>query len=213
MSCDVLLVGDRKPELARQFAHARLRQAAERKAQHVELFARGGEQEIALVAVGIMRAIERAAAVGEAAVDHIVAGGQDAAAEFARRAEQVGELDRPVALDARDRRLARRIALGEAVDHGFLEARLVVEHVMRDADARSDRTRVMDVAAGTAGALPVRRRAVVVELQRDADDVIALRLEQRGRHRRVDAARHRDDDAGVLRPALRIEAVEHRPYL
>ena len=64
----VLLVGDRKTELARQLAHARLRQAAEREAQHVELLARGGEQEIALVAVVVMRAIERAAAVGEAAV-------------------------------------------------------------------------------------------------------------------------------------------------
>ena len=138
-------------------------------------------------------------------------GRQHLRAELARGAEQVGELDRPVALDARHRRLARRIALGEAVDHGFLEARLVVEHVMRDADARGDGARVMDVAPGAAGALAVRGRAMVVELQRHADDVVALGLEQRGRDRGVDAARHRDDDARVLRTALRVEAVEHAP--
>ena len=49
---------------------------------------------------------------------------------------------------------------------------------MRDADALGDRARIMDVAAGAAGALAMGRLAVVVELQRDADDVIALGREQ-----------------------------------
>ena len=146
---------------------------------------------------------------GEAAVDDVVAGRQHLRAEVARGAEQVGELDRAVALDARHRRLARRIAFGEAVDHGFLEARLVVEHVMRDADPLRDRARVMDVAPGAAGALAMRRGAVVVKLQGDADDVIALGLEQGGRHRGIDAAGHGDDDPRVLRTAFGIEAVEH----
>ena len=156
-----------------------------------------------------MRAVERAAAVGEAAVHHIVAGRQHVRAEVARGAEQVGELDRTVALDAGHRRLARRIALGEAVDHRRAEAVLVVEHVMRDADALRDRARVMDVAAGAAGALAVRGGAVIVELQGHADDVIALGLEQGGGDRGVDAARHGDDDARVLRTAFGVEAVEH----
>ena len=76
---------------------------------------------------------------------------------------------------------------------------------MRDADALGDRARIVDVLAGAAGALAVGRLAMVVELQRDADDVIALGLEQRRRDRGIDAARHRDDDAGVLGPALKIE--------
>ena len=67
----------------------------------------------------------------------------------------------------------------------------------------------MDVLAGAAGALAVGRCAMVVELQRHADDVIALGLEQRRRHRRIDAAGHGDDDAGVLRSAFEVEAVEH----
>ncbi len=131
-----------------------------------------------------------------------MAGRQHLGAELARGVEQVVELDRHVAVDAGHRRLARDVALGEAVDHRLLEAALVVEHVMRNADPVGDRARVVDVLAGAAGALAVGRRAVVVELQRDADHVVALGLEQRRRHRRIDAARHRDDDAGVLRPAV-----------
>ena len=53
----------------------------------------------------------------------------------------------------------------------------------------------MNVLAGAAGALAVRRLAMVVELQRDADDVIALLFQQRGDDARIDAAGHGDDDA------------------
>ena len=80
---------------------------------------------------------------------------------------------------------------------------------MRNADPVGDRAGVVDVLAGAAGALAVGRRAMVVELQGHADDVIALGLEQRRRHRQIDAAGHGDDDAGVLRPAFEVEAVEH----
>ena len=80
---------------------------------------------------------------------------------------------------------------------------------MRNADALGDIARVMDVLAGAAGALAMARRAMVVKLQGDADDVVTLRLQQRGRGRGVDAAGHGDDDPGVLRPAFEIETVAH----
>ena len=188
---------------------SRLGHVAERKAQQIELRARGAEQEIALVALFVLGAIERAAAAGQRARGDVVAGRQHLGAELARGAEQVAELDRHVAVDAGHRRLARDVALGEAVDHRLLEAALVVEDVVRNADPVGDRAGVVDVLAGAAGALAVGRRAMVVELQRHADDVIALGLEQRRRHRGIDAAGHGDDDAGVLRAAFEVEAVEH----
>ena len=138
-----------------------------------------------------------------------MAGRQRVGAEVARGLEQVGELDRLVAGDAGHRRLAGEVAVGEAVDHRLAEAALVVEHVVRNAERLGDAARVVDVLAGAAGALAVRRRAMVVELQRDADDVVALGLEQRRDDRGIDAAGHGDDDAGVLRPAMQVEAVEH----
>src|SRR5450759_3299112 len=134
---------------------------------------------------------------------------QHIGAELARGDQQVVEFDRHVAFDARHRRLAGDVALGEAINHCFLEAALVVEHVMRNADALGNAARIIDVLPGAAGALAVGGGAVVVELQRDADHVIALGLEQRGGHRGIDAAGHGDDDTGVLRAAIEIEAVWH----
>ena len=93
------------------------------------------------------------------------------------------ELDRHIAFDAGHRRLAGDVAFGEAVDHRFLEAALVVQHVMRNADALGDAARIIDVLPGAAGALAVGGGAVIVELQRDADHVVAFGLQQRGRHR------------------------------
>ena len=94
------------------------------------------------------------------------------------------------------------------VDHRFAEARFVVEHVMRNAERVGDAARVVDVLAGAAGALAMRRRAVIVELQRDADDVVALALQQRGHDGGIDAARHGDDDARFGRRLLESQTVE-----
>ena len=130
-------------------------------------------------------------------------------AELARGLEQIAKLDRAVALDARHRRLARGVAVGEIVDHRFAKTVLVVQHVMRNADPLGDIAGIVDVLPGAAGALAMGGRAMIVELQRDADDVVAFGLQQRSRHRGIDAAGHGDDDPGVLRTAFEIQTVEH----
>ena len=77
------LVGDGQAHALGDGAHRGLGHAAERKAQIVDLLLRGGEQEIALVAVGIDRAEQRAVRAVGAAAD-VVAGGQRIGAELAR---------------------------------------------------------------------------------------------------------------------------------
>ena len=206
----VVLVGDREGEATRELARLGLAALAQGETQHLKLLARGGEQEIALVALGIARAVEPTSAVRQRPRRDIVTGRQHLGAELARGGEQITEFDRLVALDARHRRLARDIARGEAVDHQFLEAAFVIEHVMGNADALGDRPCVMDVLTGAAGAPAVGGRAVVVELQRHPDDIVALGLEQRRSDRRIDAARHGDDHAGRVRPPLDIECIAHR---
>ncbi len=205
----VVLVGDLEAEAARELAHLGLRSVAERKAQIVELVARGREQEIALVAIGVGGAEQRPRSVGKTARGDIMAGGERRGAELARGLQKVAELDRAVALDAGHRRLAERVAVGEIVDHRFAEAVLVIQHVMRDADPLGDIAGIVDVLAGAAGALAMGGRAMIVELQRDADDVVAFRLQQRSRHRGIDAARHGDDDPCVLRTAFEVQTVAH----
>ena len=80
---------------------------------------------------------------------------------------------------------------------------------MRNAEPIRDVPGIMDVLAGTAGALAVGGRAMIVELQGDADDIIALGLEQRRGRRRIDAAGHRHHNTGVLRAAFNIQTVQH----
>jgi hypothetical protein len=101
------------------------------------------------------------------------------------------------------------VAFSETVDHRFLKTAFVVEYVMRNANTLGDAARIIDVLTGAARALAVGCRAVVVELQRHADHIVTLGLEQRGRHRRVDTAGHGDDDTRIFRPAVKIETVRH----
>ena len=54
---------------------------------------------------------------------------------------------------------------------------------MGNAELGRDVAGVVDVLAGAAGALAMGRRTMVVELQRDADDVVAFRLQKRSRRR------------------------------
>ena len=82
----VVLVGDRKAELRASSRVSALVVLAEREAQDVELLARGAEQEIALVALFLARAVKRAAAARQRPRGDIVAGRQHLGAEFARGA-------------------------------------------------------------------------------------------------------------------------------
>ena len=80
---------------------------------------------------------------------------------------------------------------------------------MRNAERLGDAPRIGDILAGAARAGAMGGRAVIVELQRHADDVIAFALQEAGDDREIDAARHRHDDAGLFGPSRKVEAV-HR---
>ena len=192
-------------EGGRRLAHLGLGQVAEGKAQHVELPARGGEQEVALVlgAVGgpLQRAVGPAIRARHLARDDVVAGRQHVGAEILRRGEQVAELHGLVAGHAGDGRAPRQVGVGEGLDHALAKARLVVQHVVREAARLGHAARVVNVLARAARAAPLHGRAVVVELQRHADHVVALLVQQRRRHRRIHAARHRHDHAHAGRIA------------
>ncbi|GEP08680.1 hypothetical protein MGN01_05250 [Methylobacterium gnaphalii] len=53
------------------------------------------------------------------------------------------------------------------------------------------------------------RGAMVVELQRDADDLVALALQQSGHDRGIDAAGHGDDNACLVGRLRKIERIHH----
>ena len=70
-----------------------------------------------------------------------------------------------------------------------------IDDVVRDAEVRAHRARVLDVARAAAPAAERRRRAArVVEPHRHADDAMALLDEQRRGGGAIDAARQGGDD-------------------
>ena len=139
-----------------------------------------------------------------------MAGRERIGPEIARGFQKVGELDRLVARNAWNRRLAGRIACGERVDHRLAEPVLVVEDVMGNAERLGDAPGIVDVLAGTAGTRPVDGGSVVVELQRHAEDVVALALHQARHDGRIDATGHGDDHPGLPGPLVDIETVHRR---
>ncbi|AFL53699.1 hypothetical protein USDA257_c51740 [Sinorhizobium fredii USDA 257] len=205
------LLGNDKTHLLGERARLRLGEAAERKAQVVDLLLGGREEEIALVALGVSRPVEGALAniarLRARPRADVVAGRQRVGAELLRGRQQVGELDGLVAGNAWNRRFAGNVALGEGIDHRLAEARLVVEHIMRNAQSLADASGVVNVLAGAAGAGSVHRRTMVVELQSDAENIIAFAFEQPRDHGGVDTAGHGDDDTRIFGLAVKIETV------
>src|SRR4029078_13684795 len=117
--------------------------------------------------------------------------------------QEIGELDRLVAVDARDRGFAAHIALDERLDHFVPESRLVIEHVMRNVEVGCHAPRVMDILAGAARASAPRRLAMIIKLECDAHHAISRDAEQCCGNGGIDTYRHGTDHGYVL--ALRGE--------
>ena len=109
-----------------------------------------------------------------------MSGGQRVGAELPCGRQQIGELHGLVAGDAGDGRFPRDVAFRERIDHRLAEPLLVIEDVMGNAERLGDAAGIGDVLPGAAGAGPVGRRAMVIKLQRHADDVVALTVQEPG---------------------------------
>ena len=184
------LVAVRSPRRAACGAHVGLRHLADRAAASPRAASRpstASTYDWSLRGVGAAPELGRAVGVDGAA--GVVAGGQRVEAHRARPLVQAAPLDAAVALDARVRRPAGRVARDVRLDDPRVELLGEVEDVVREVELRGDAARVLDVghraAAGVARAAP--------ELQRHAGDVVALVAQHRGRDRRVDPAAHRDE--------------------
>ncbi len=132
---------------------------------------------------------------------HIMAGREAIGAQLLRETEQVGEFRPHVAADAGNRRAAARILADEIREYVVSEPVHEIEHVVRHSELLAHAARIARAVEGAAG--PVGHiGAVIVQLHRHADDVAAALDEHRSGHRRVDAARHRDEDALALLRAV-----------
>ncbi|OIQ64889.1 hypothetical protein GALL_535590 [mine drainage metagenome] len=191
----VRLVRHRQPVFRSQGPRLGFRgEMAEREAQVGQLLGCSREQEIALVAVGIGRAMKLWPCRADLALN-VVAGRHAVGLKIPGGLQQVLELHPLVAANAGHRRRARKIGVGEFVNHRLAEGVFVVEDVVGKAHFLGHAACVVDIAARTAGPLFRQRGAVVVKLQRDADHIIAGAGQQGGGDGGVHAPGHGRDHA------------------
>ena len=118
------------------------------------------------------------------------------------------ELQVTIAVDARNRRPARRILLDEVRDDVIAELLFEIHDVVRDAKPRRDAPRIVQIVDRAAAPEADVASALIVELHRQTDDVMPGLRHQRCSHGRIDTAGHRYDyshrtDAdGIRRSAL-----------
>ena len=200
------LLGEGQTMPACHFADFRLGEAAEREEGAGELGLGEAEEEVGLVLGEIGGALEDPAlAGGVVLVDGVVAGGDAIGADGAGGLDECVELEVVVAERAGDGRAAVEILRDEGADDVLLEAGLLVDDVVGDAEVLGDAAGVVDVIqrAAAAGlgcignAVLAGQAGLVPELEGEADDR-ALRIGgavvlvgEHGRNRRgVDSSGH-----------------------
>ena len=191
------LVGVGKAGFGGQIADLRLGVAAHGHQGGGELFLPHPEEDVGLVLVGV-HAATQGPVVSTVGFDAgVVAGGDVAGLKHPGALGQEAELDLVVAGDARVGRASALVLAAEVVDDEAAELALHVEHVVRHAEDAADGAGVLNVVQGAAAPVVVGQVSLVdvVQLHRDADDVVTLPAQQQGRYRRVHAAAHGDDDA------------------
>ena len=123
-----------------------------------------------------------------------MSGGDVLSSKTGSPVDQRRELQVAVAVRARQRRAARGIFPDEVGDDRLFEPPLEVQDVVRDADDVRDTPRIVQVVEGTAAPEGMLALPLIVELHREADDLVSLLGQQSRGDRRVHAARHRNDD-------------------
>ena len=195
------LVGGGEPETARDLADLRLGQLAEREPGVLELVLAQAVEEVGLVLVLVPRPAQPRQPVRPDVPAGVVTGRDRlAVVEVPGPTEQRPELDVRVAVDARARRPAVEVRVEERLQDAGVELALEVHDVERDVQLRGDPARVVGGVERTAALLELRVAVGdVVQAHPDADHVVALLVQQRRRDRRVDPARHRDQDPAHAR--------------
>ena len=126
----------------------------------------------------------------------VMSGGEPVKPELEHPPKHQVETDEGVAPQARIRRPTRQVRLVERLDHTLAELQLQVPAVIRNVEDGRDAPRIFYSRQGAASAVARRFFGVAARplLQRHADDVMTLRLQQGGGDGRIDTTGHGDGD-------------------
>ena len=181
---DILTIGlfrDGKTKFPRQIAGFILIKPTKRKPQVIQLFSRRGKQKVGLI-LGRISTAQKAWTVTAIHPLHIMASGKAISLEITRRFQQIGKFHRLVTAHTRDRRFTAKIAIGEILHDLIMEAAFIIKHIMRNAKARRNCTRIMDINPCAARAFCLNRDAMIIKLQRNANHIKALFMQQSSRY-------------------------------
>ena len=124
-----------------------------------------------------------------------MAGGDEVRTKLVCAVNEPTELQVLVAHHARIRRATGPVFVGKVLDDVLLEIRRFVHEVIRHVELVADGTRVSDGLRAATFVLGAVHAVLRPELQRDADDVVALLNEQGRRGGGVHSSAHAADDA------------------
>ena len=137
-------------------------------------------------------------------------GRQQISADLPRGRQQLIKLEMVVAQAARNGRASVQILRDERPHHVVLEALLLIDDVIRNAECLGDTARVVDIVDRAAAPLHRLRHAVlpcqptlIPQLQRQSHNVVPLLTQHRRNGGRIHTARHSYGD-GVGRKQLAI---------
>ena len=217
----LLLVGGLELAMPRHFARVALGLFAERKNRPRQLVLPQREKEITLVLLQIASALEQITPGAPTSVgaDSLSASataagcrrsplrpfhsrkmsrGNEIRAELVRAVNEPAEFQILIAHHARIRRAAGLVFVGKVLDDVLLEFRRLVNEIIRDVELVADGARVGDGLRAAAFVLRAVHAILRPELERDADDLVALLEQQRRRGGGINSPAHAADDALTL---------------
>ena len=118
-------------------------------------------------------------------------------AKIFRHRQQVFEFHRLITAHTGDGRSPFKISIGKVLYDLFFEIRLVIQNIMRKAHHFGHALGVIYILPRTTGFCFLYGRAVIIQLKRHANNLIALPREHRRADRAIHAAAHRDNNAGL----------------
>ena len=208
----VRLVVDREVEPSGDRPDLGLRRAAHREQDVGQEIAAQAEEDIRLVLDRVDPSGHPSVSIGPSDHPGIVAGRHEVGPDLLAVRPELAELEPDVAEDAGVGGPAGRVFVGELL-HDPGEVALEIEGVERDVEPIGDRPGVDGVGRRAAGlGLPLRVVAVGSRAHEEADDLVALLLEQVRGHRTVHPAAHRQHDPAAHRsPAFTFVDRRSRP--
>src|SRR5262245_580176 len=172
------LLGDCQPQATCLPAHLGLGERAHRKHRTRELLLRQRKEEVRLILVGIHAALQQPSTVRIALHARVVAGRDLLGAESARALQERRELQVAVAMRTWQRRPSGCVLLNEVRDHSLAKLALEIDNVVRKADEGGDAPRIVKIVERAAAPPCLLAAALIVELHRQTDNLMALLGEQ-----------------------------------